>query len=92
MTGVYIPTAFSPNSDRRNDVFKAMVFGIPKKFVLTVYNRWGQIVFYTTEVSKGWDGNVSGVEQTTAVFVWTCRYQLEGAGESYERGTVTLVR
>jgi len=69
-----------------------MVFGLAKKFELAVYNRWGQRVFYSTDVNKGWDGRVSGVEQQPDVYMWTCRYQLEGAGEQFDKGTVTIVR
>lgn len=92
MTGVYVPTAFTPNRDGRNDVFRAMVFGKTKKFVLTVYNRWGQVVFYTTDPNRGWDGKISGTDQRTDVFVWTCSYQLEGDTERMQKGTVTLVK
>jgi gliding motility-associated-like protein len=92
MTGVYVPTAFSPNRDGKNDQFKAMVFGNSKKFELTIYNRWGQIIFYTTDPTKGWDGRVAGTEQETGVFVWMCRYQLNGENENVQRGTLTLIR
>ena len=92
MAGVFIPTAFSPNHDSKNDVFRAMVFGVIKQFELVVYNRWGQRVFYTTDFSKGWDGKVAGVEQRSDVFVWTCHYQLEGGEESFDKGTVMIVR
>jgi gliding motility-associated-like protein len=92
MTGVYIPTAFSPNRDGRNEYFKAMVFGMVKKFELIVYNRWGEVIFLTTDPTRGWDGKIAGLEQATGVFVWTCRYLLEGGKESNEKGTVTLIR
>ena len=92
MTGVYLPTAFSPNGDGKNDVFRARVFGKVKKFELSVYNRWGQVIYHTTEPSKGWDGKVATFSQLTAIFVWTCRYQLEGEKEAFRKGTVTIVR
>jgi gliding motility-associated-like protein len=92
VTGVYIPTAFSPKKDGKNDLFRALVFGRVKRFELTVYNRWGQVIFYTPDHEKGWDGNVAGQEQETGVFVWLCRYQLERGKELVEKGTVTLVR
>lgn len=92
MTGVYIPTAFTPNHDGKNDEFKAMIFGPVKKFELTVYNRWGQVIFYTTNPSKGWDGKIAGIEQRSDAFVWTCRYQLDGSPETFEKGTLTIIR
>jgi gliding motility-associated-like protein len=87
-----VPTAFTPNRDGKNDSFRAMVFGNTKRFELAVYNRWGQVVFFTTDPSRGWDGKVAGINQETGFFVWTCRYQLEGGKESFEKGTVSLIR
>jgi gliding motility-associated-like protein len=92
MEGVYVPTAFSPNGDGRNDDFKAMAFGKIQGFELTVYNRWGEVIFKTNDRLKGWDGKVAGTEQRTDVYVWTCRYHFEGEGEQVKKGTVTLVR
>ena len=92
MMGVYIPTAFSPNGDGTNDVFRAKLFGRVKNFELSVYNRWGQVVFHTTDPSKGWDGKIATFSQLTAMFVWTCRYQIEGENPTFRKGTVTIVR
>jgi gliding motility-associated-like protein len=91
-TGVYVSTAFTPNGDGKNDVFKALVFGQVNKFEFRIYNRWGQVVFYTTDPIKGWDGKVKGLDQDTGVFVWTCRYMLVGEQEKFEKGTVTIIR
>jgi gliding motility-associated-like protein len=92
MAGFYMPTAFTPNGDRKNDNIKPMLFGKVKKFQFAVYNRWGQMVFQTTEQFKAWDGKVSGIIQQTGVFVWTCTYQFEGEEQKTEKGTVTLIR
>jgi len=45
MSGINIPTVFTPNGDSKNGDFKAKVIGIVKKFELTIYNRWEQIIF-----------------------------------------------
>jgi gliding motility-associated-like protein len=92
MQGLFVPTAFTPNGDNKNDLFKAMLFGNLKKFELTVYNRWGQVVFQSGDVNQGWNGKVNSIEQPTGTFVWTCRYQLVGGVESFEKGNITLVR
>jgi len=92
MKGCYVPTAFSPNKDGKNDLFRPMLFGRTKKFQFIVYNRWGQVVFQTTELNRAWDGKVAGVEQDANVFVWVCNYQFEGEEEKTEKGTVMLVR
>ncbi|RYZ25719.1 MAG: gliding motility-associated C-terminal domain-containing protein, partial [Chitinophagaceae bacterium] len=92
MEGFFMPTAFTPNGDRRNDDVKPLLFGNVKKYRLTIYNRWGQIVFSTTEQMKGWDGKVGGTQLRSDVFVWTCTYQFEGESEKMEKGTITLIR
>jgi gliding motility-associated-like protein len=90
--GFYIPTAFTPNNDYKNDLFKPLLFGNVKKYQFIIYNRWGQIVFQTTELNKAWDGTVSGEPQDPNVFVWVCTYQFVSEEVKTERGTVVLIR
>ncbi|HEY8401308.1 MAG TPA: gliding motility-associated C-terminal domain-containing protein, partial [Cytophagaceae bacterium] len=56
---IYIPTVFTPNGDGTNDVFriKGKYF---KDFKLTIFNRWGEVIFYTDKLDTGWDGIVDG--------------------------------
>jgi len=91
-TGVWVPTAFTPNGNQLNDVFRAMVYGIAESFKLQVFDRWGNLVFETTDPLKGWDGKVKGITVTTSVFVWQCSYKLKGAQHEFQKGTVTLIR
>jgi gliding motility-associated-like protein len=65
---IYVPTAFTPNGDGHNDILKAIAVGIKEFKYFNIYNRWGQLVFRTTNASKGWDGKRSGILQT-GVFV-----------------------
>lgn len=90
---VYIPNSFTPNADSKNDVFKATVFAdSPKKFELYVYNRYGQIVFYSTDITKGWDGTFNGKLQPVSGYTWHCIYQFDGKMLNNETGTVLLIR
>jgi gliding motility-associated-like protein len=89
--GFYIPNVFTPNNDGKNDVFKPMLFGRIIKFHFAIFNRWGQKVFETTDINKGWMGDYTGTQNTTQ-FVWTCTYQLEGEAVKSEKGTVILLR
>ncbi|MEO6613235.1 MAG: gliding motility-associated C-terminal domain-containing protein [Chitinophagaceae bacterium] len=91
-TGVYVPTAFTPNGDQINNIFRATVYGAAKYFRLEVYNRNGELVFLTTDPLKGWNGIIKGVPQGSAVFVWQCFYHLEGGKPGFKKGTVTLIR
>lgn len=67
---VYVPSAFTPNGDGKNDVLKAFPLGIKTFSGFTVYNRYGQRVFSSTDPGKGWDGTINGIRQETGVFVW----------------------
>ncbi|HEU4471652.1 MAG TPA: gliding motility-associated C-terminal domain-containing protein [Flavisolibacter sp.] len=71
---------------------KPLLFGIIKEYRLTIYNRWGAIVFQTNQSGKGWDGKIAGLTQSNNTFVWTCTYRFEGQDLKTERGTVTLIR
>lgn len=90
--GIYVPKAFTPQNDGLNDIFKPIVAGQLLQYEFYVYNRYGQIVFNTKDPAKGWDGNLKGVRQDANVFVWFCRYQLDGGEAKVEKGTVLLVR
>ena len=91
-TGLYVPSAFTPNYDNKNDKLRALLFGDIKSFEFRIYNRFGQLVFQTGNVSEGWDGKINGVEQSLGTYVWTCRYQLGNESAKTEKGTTVLVR
>lgn len=92
MKGLYVPSAFTPNADGKNDLLRPMLFGSVEQFEFLIYNRWGQVVFRSTTPGEGWNGNLSGVEQDSNVFVWICKYRLQGEPEQIARGTVLLIR
>jgi gliding motility-associated-like protein len=87
---IFVPDAFSPNSDGIND--KVFVRGSIREFSFSVFNRWGELVFRTQNQSQGWDGSYKGKELDTGVFV----YYLTGtdaAGKSFnKKGNITLVK
>ena len=90
--GFFIPSAFTPNNDGINDLLKPLLYGSIKKYHFLIYNRWGELVFESTDVSKGWDGTMKGMKLDAAVFVWMCSYQFEGESEKFQKGTVSLIR
>ena len=91
LTKVYVPSAFTPNNDQKNDVLKPVVTGVVKGFSFSVYNRWGQLVFKSTDPKKGWDGKVNGLQQHTATFVWVCEYTDNLNQRKWIKGVSTLV-
>jgi gliding motility-associated-like protein len=89
---LYIPSAFTPNGDGLNDVFKPAASRSLKKYRFQIYNRWGQKIFETNDISKGWNGSYNGKNLERGAFIWHCIYQFEGEGEKMKKGTVTLIR
>ncbi len=90
--GVFIPTAFSPNNDGLNDKLIPHVYGSIQQFEFKVYNRWGELVFYTKNLGQGWDGKYKGVTQDANEFVWTCRYKFANQPAEFIKGMVVIVR
>ena len=91
-SSVYVPTAFTPNGNGRNDVLKPQYTGINRLNYFTVYNRWGQVVFTTGNRSKGWDGTFNGKPMATGTFIWIVNAS-DVAGHRYQlKGSVTLIR
>jgi len=90
--GFYVPTAFTPNNDGVNDFFKPVIFGDIKSYSFTIYNRYGEIVFRSTDPMKSWEGTYKEMRQNSTVFTWTCTYQLEGDPVRSAKGSVVLIR
>jgi gliding motility-associated-like protein len=90
--GLFVPTAFTPNRDGKNDLFRVGFPGSIKTFRLTVYNRWGGVVFQTTDPQKGWDGTYKGVPQPADAYAWVVSLtNVDGRAES-EKGMVVIIR
>jgi gliding motility-associated-like protein len=89
---IYFPNAFTPNNDGRNDVFGPIISGSVINYELTVYNRWGQLVFLSKNPAQGWNGEMGGSPQPSGVYVWNCRYQLQKKPLESKTGTVLLIR
>jgi gliding motility-associated-like protein len=73
---LYAPDAFSPNADGVNDVFQPFACGDITFSSLTVYNRWGELIFQTNSPPFTWDGTYKGEHCTTGVYVWRIDYRL----------------
>ena len=92
--GIFFPTAFTPNNDGLNDVFKTPANSNSfSSYHLTVFNRWGQKIFESKDALGGWNGRVNGVLQSPGTFIWYCTYSLRDSGlKESKHGTVTLLR
>jgi len=89
---VYVPSAFTPNNDGKNDVLRPITKGIKSMLYFRVYNRWGQLLFETKEEQLGWNGLMKGLPQQTGAVVW----MFEGTGVDdkvyVKKGTTVLIR
>jgi gliding motility-associated-like protein len=87
---IYIPTGFSPNYDHNNDVY--YIFGDIESMELVIYDRWGHVVFETTDQSEGWDGTSQGKALPSGVYAFRLTYT-DRMGLTFKHtGNITLVR
>ena len=86
-----IPTAFSPNNDTHNDVLFVRGSGITS-FTLMIYNRYGEKVFESNDLSIGWDGNHKGQPENTGVFAYYLEYEYISGEKGSLKGNITLVK
>ncbi len=89
---IYMPTAFTPNNDGRNDIFRPFTVGINQINYFRIFNRSGQELFSTKNLGAGWDGKLGGVDQPSAVYIWMVQGVTEDGRVITKKGTVALIR
>ncbi len=89
---VDVPNAFSPNSDNINDVFGVIIRGQVSFFNLQIYNRWGTLVYESSDFSKGWDGKFENEEQPMGSFIYVLNYTDMNGEDFFDKGNFILVR
>jgi gliding motility-associated-like protein len=88
---VWVPNAFTPNNDGKNDVFLPYVENV-FEYRLIIFNRWGEMVFETTSPNHGWDGTFKGEKALDAVYVYKMVF-VDYYGKSYTKyGHIVLYR
>jgi gliding motility-associated-like protein len=92
LTSFYIPTSFSPgNSDGLNDVFMPKAIGMSDTgFEMSIYDRWGHLVFLSNSWSKGWDGFLNGSPVQQDVYVCKIRYREQTGRINETIGSVSV--
>ncbi len=89
---IYVPSAFTPNNDGLNDKLKFIPVGVAEIEFFKIMNRWGQVIYSSTNAAEGWDGTLNGIPQPSGTYVWMV------AGKSInniiikKQGTVVLIR
>lgn len=87
---IFVPTAFCPSG--MNKLFRAIPYGNPEQFRLSVYDRTGNLVFTTTHFNDAWDGTYKGNKQGLGVYAWLLTYKFSGGEVKNLKGTVMLIR
>ena len=95
VSSVFMPNAFSPNGDGKNDIFKPKgnFFGV-ENYSLMIFNRWGQKIYESTDPSEGWNGKLNNVgnDSPTGVYVYKLNYIGPRDKIVTEEGFATIVR
>ena len=92
-TALYVPSAFTPNNDGDNDIFLPVFNSVDsKRYNFKVFNRWGELLFETTDINEGWDGSHKGQKVPQGIYIWKVAYkEKEGFGVFNESGHVTIM-
>ena len=91
----YIPNAFTPDGDGRNDFFKAKGMNFDENsFHMYIYNRWGKLVFQTNDFDEAWDGNdqKTGIKAPSEVYSYVIRFHDNQGNKKEYTGSITLIR
>lgn len=91
--GIYFPTGFTPDNDGKNDGFGPLGSLLSlTDYKLSVYNRWGQRVFYSTNPFEKWNGKVGGFNTDGNIFVWLAQFSIANQSLETRKGSVVLIR
>ena len=90
--GYLMPTGFTPNNDGKNDCYGIKQWGVIQELEFSIYNRWGERIFFTRNPSDCWDGRIKGIPQNPAVFVYMIKAKTTCEGSVFRKGTFVLIR
>ncbi|TDO28633.1 PKD domain-containing protein [Sediminibacterium goheungense] len=89
---LYVPSAFTPNGDGLNDIVRPVGVGIAQLQHFRIYNRWGQLLYTTSQFGQGWDGSYNGVKQPAGTYVYEAIGNDQSGNRVYRKGTLVLIR
>ncbi|MCF0053529.1 gliding motility-associated C-terminal domain-containing protein [Dyadobacter sp. LJ53] len=87
-----VPTAFTPDGDGKNEVLNPILNGVTSLTYFKIYNRWGQLMFYTKELNKGWDGTYDGKPAVSGTYVWMIEGISNEGKVMKKNGAVMLIK
>ncbi len=89
---ISLPTTFTPNADGHNDIVYVKGWGIKDLLSFEIYNRWGELVFKTSEISEGWNGFYKGILQNNDTYVYKVKALSWRNTELEKEGHFNLMR
>ncbi|MEO7766461.1 MAG: PKD domain-containing protein [Ferruginibacter sp.] len=89
---IFVPSAFTPNGDGKNDVLRPILVGIKSLETFKVFSRWGQLVYSTSQANQGWNGLINGLPQQNAAYVYLAIGTTYLDKKIVRKGTVLLIR
>lgn len=89
---IIFPNAFSPDNNGLNDNFKPYIEGVLVQYRLTIFNRWGEEIFKTSDPLSSWDGTYKNIPQQPGLFTWQCSYRFEGEEAVFIKGQLILIK
>jgi gliding motility-associated-like protein len=89
---IQIPSAFTPNKDGKNDVFRPLIGAPVTNYKMQIWNRWGQLMFETRDYSKGWNGDLQGEQQQNGVYIYFFSFTDPDGVDVMKKGTLLLIR
>ena len=89
---IYVPNAFTPDDDEYNQNFTPIISSLIVSYHLTIYNRWGEILFESYDKSVGWDGTYHNERVQDGVYVWEIVVSTDGTNKLVKNGHVTIIR
>lgn len=89
---IQVPTGFSPNGDGINDILYIYSNGEFSQVALRIYNRWGQLVFYTTDIHAGWDGTYKGTPMDSQTLAYVLHAVSMNGAVTHNSGNITIVK
>ena len=86
---IWVPSAFSPNADGHNDLFKVRGNNI-KEFTITIYDRWGMKLYESSNLNEAWDGEFNGRKINSGIVVYALTYVLNDGTSETKKGNITI--
>ncbi len=91
LNDILFPSAFTPNDDGVNEIFTG-VGSQPEKYSLRIYDRWGEVIFESDNILKGWDGRYKGHFAHDGIYVYQANFTVANNDEIEKTGRILLIR